>query len=242
MFKVVPDYEFMMINKEGVVKSSNTGNILKPFTDKDGYFRVKVWCPVEKKLKGCYIHRALAKAFIHNPDPDVLTQVNHKNSKRKDNSLENLEWVSPKGNYEHGVAFGKILVGVEGCNIKHDDALIHEIARLLEIGKSVISISRELSVPRGTIQTLKSGDSRKDIMEKYNIPPVKKNLTDETVSLIVSDLFDEKLSNKDIETKYNLNRGVLTHILKGNTFKHITSKIKDWDKVQRSRYNPVGSK
>lgn len=48
MFKVVPNYEFMMINKEGEVKSSNTFNTLKPFTDKDGYYRVKVWCPKEK--------------------------------------------------------------------------------------------------------------------------------------------------------------------------------------------------
>lgn len=51
MFKVVPDYEFIMINTEGVIKSCYSGNVLKPSPDKDGYLRVRACNPEEGKIR-----------------------------------------------------------------------------------------------------------------------------------------------------------------------------------------------
>ena len=46
------------------------------------------------------IHRLVAKTFIHNPDN--LTEVNHKDEDKDNNSVQNLEWCDRKYNINYG--------------------------------------------------------------------------------------------------------------------------------------------
>lgn len=77
------------------------GKILKPQIT-CGYPTVKL--SKNKKYKSCSIHRLIAIHFI--PNPENKPQVNHINSIRNDNRIENLEWVTAQENIIHGYKYG----------------------------------------------------------------------------------------------------------------------------------------
>lgn len=76
----------------GMVKNKKTGRILKPATDKYGYFYY-VLC-VKGERKTVKAHRLVALTFI--PNPLDKPTVNHKNGVRTDNRVKNLEWATYK--------------------------------------------------------------------------------------------------------------------------------------------------
>lgn len=77
------------------------GKTLKKSDDTRGYDRVQIG-----KYKKERVHRIVANAFI--PNPMNLPEVNHKDGNKKNNCVENLEWVSHKENVVHAVETGLI--------------------------------------------------------------------------------------------------------------------------------------
>lgn len=89
MWKDIPGYEGLYkVNEYGDILSSYTNKILKYSISKDGYKQYNLY-----KNKKAYIitaHRAVALAFI--PNPDSLPLVNHKDENKLNCFVENLEW------------------------------------------------------------------------------------------------------------------------------------------------------
>lgn len=52
------------------------------------------------------VHRLVALAFI--PQPEGCNVVNHLDSNRQNNNVENLEWTTVKGNTVHGYKYGRV--------------------------------------------------------------------------------------------------------------------------------------
>lgn len=74
--------------------------IRKLVSDKNGYMTVRL---TYKKVGKTYkIHRLVATAFISNPEG--YNEVNHKNEKKDDNRVENLEWCDKTYNVNYGTA------------------------------------------------------------------------------------------------------------------------------------------
>lgn len=66
--------------------------------NKKGYLYVTF--EVNGKRSRFYVHRLVADHFI--PNPNNLETVNHKDKNRKNNHVDNLEWMSYSENNQHG--------------------------------------------------------------------------------------------------------------------------------------------
>lgn len=96
------------VSNMGRVKSLNydrTGKekILKQYKDKDGYLYINL-CKNSKK-KTLKVHRLVALAFIDNPDGKE--EIDHINTIRDDNRLENLSWATRKENNNNPITRSK---------------------------------------------------------------------------------------------------------------------------------------
>lgn len=74
-------------------------------TNEDGYLYVRL---INKKgqRKRVLIHRALMEAFV--PNPENKPYIDHINTIKTDNNLENLRWVTPKENTNNPITLEHI--------------------------------------------------------------------------------------------------------------------------------------
>lgn len=79
--------------------------ILSPSINNSGYKIIPLSKPKHKTICRT-IHRLVAEAFI--PNPNNLTDVNHKDEDKMNNNVENLEWMTHKDNMNWGETSKKI--------------------------------------------------------------------------------------------------------------------------------------
>lgn len=111
IWKIIKDYEGIyeisslctvksvdriVIDKNGVSKSIK-GTIRKPHKGTNGYLYIGLKKNGIQKITS--IHRLMAIAFI--PNPKQLSDVNHKDFNKLNNSIENLEWCTRRENTVH---------------------------------------------------------------------------------------------------------------------------------------------
>ena len=91
------------ISNLGRIRNIRTNKILKMTNKYGNYFSIRLYDETHKR--STRIHREVAKAFI--PNPNNLPEVNHKDTNKQNNKLENLEWVTKKENIQHAIKNGK---------------------------------------------------------------------------------------------------------------------------------------
>lgn len=102
-WKEIKDFEGIYeVSNLGNVKRVKTQQILKLRKHSAGYFSVCLW--KEGKDYYRFVHRLVASAFIENTDNKK--EVNHKDGVKTKNTVDNLEWVTPKENQRHAVTIG----------------------------------------------------------------------------------------------------------------------------------------
>ena len=102
-----------VVGYEGLYEVSNLGKVkaikwhrgeeekeMKPYTTYKGYLRLRL--TKNGKGKQFQIHRLVAEAFI--PNPENKPYIDHINTDRTDNRVENLRWVTNKENCNNPIS------------------------------------------------------------------------------------------------------------------------------------------
>lgn len=91
-------YIQFLIDTEGNVTNLKTGKTYKKsFRKSCGYLYVYLPLGQRGKTKAIRIHKAVAETFI--PNPNNLPMINHIDEDKTNCSITNLEWVTPKENF-----------------------------------------------------------------------------------------------------------------------------------------------
>lgn len=147
-------------NYEGLYQASNLGNIrsiyrykkiIKPYIDKDGYYRIRLY----KNKKGTYkgVHKWVAETFI--PNPHNYKEINHKDENKTNNRIENLEWCDNWYNIHYGTAIERQTKSRSKQIGKYllDDTLV-------EIYESISDASKENDIPISNIYKVLIGERK----------------------------------------------------------------------------------
>lgn len=128
IWKDIPGYEgYYQVSNMGRVKSLERIVHYKPGSKSDNYHNCHivrerillqhvgnhgyyvVTLAKGSKVKLASVHRLIAIAFITNPDPNTMKDINHKDGCRTNNDINNLEWCTRQYNVLHGYRSNKHL-------------------------------------------------------------------------------------------------------------------------------------
>jgi len=87
-----------LINRDGTLYSLHRDRPLNPPPNHNGYRRA-ILCNDGQRM-AVSVHRLVAGAFVHNPDP-IDCVVNHIDGNKLNNAAENLEWIHQVDNMHH---------------------------------------------------------------------------------------------------------------------------------------------
>ena len=105
------------ISNLGNIKNVKRNSIVKTHIDAHGYQSCTLRYVGDKKSHTIKIHRAIALAFI--PNPNDYPIINHKDGNKLNNSIDNLEWCTYQHNIKH--SFDNGLQKPSGEKLKDED-------------------------------------------------------------------------------------------------------------------------
>lgn len=195
------------------------GQIIKLAYMKKGYayFRPSIG---RKVYKSVMISRAVAFAFVKNPDPRNKLYVNHKDGKVANNFYGNLEWVTASENGIHAYRVLKIKHprGMLGKSRPRSAIFQYSLdGRLIKRWKSMMEIEKKLGYSHGNIGQacnkiyrqcygfIWRRENSKGLIRKYKI--AQKTLSGELVKIWKS--------FKEINQNTGYNRIVLSNCCRG---------------------------
>lgn len=72
------------------------------------------------------VHRLVALLFIHNPNPEEFTEVNHKDFDRTNCRFDNLEWTTHKDNIEYSAKANRYVGKIGDNNPNYNNHTLKE--------------------------------------------------------------------------------------------------------------------
>lgn len=200
IWKPIPEFEGLYeISNLGRVKSLigwdghgyiNRERIIKPTLTSTGYYKVDL--KKNGKRKVYKLHRAIAQAFI--PNPEGKPFINHIDGNPLNNDIANLEWCTNQENIRHGYKLGLL----PSTREYHED-FIHRYAEG-ETAKQIadsygITITPILNALKKNGIKVRPSMSYRD---KYHIPLD-----------VLYEMFDRGMSNQQIAAIYGCSSNLI---------------------------------
>lgn len=161
----VPGFDHFFCTMDGKIWSTKSNKFLKPMHTKEFYERVKYYIPGITP-KWIPVHRLVMITFV-GPVPLGL-EINHKDGNKKNNKLENLEYVSRSENKKHAFRIG--LIDFRGTKGNQRTSLtektVKKIKQSLEIDshhQNLIRLANKYKVTTASIYNIKSGKTWKHV-------------------------------------------------------------------------------
>lgn len=160
----VPGYEGLyQVSDHGRVR--NRKRLLKPHTGKRKADYPRIQLRSSKGPRRFMVHRLVAAAFI---GPALGREVNHKNGRKNDPSLPNLEYVTTSENHLHAYReLGKPKpTGSRHGMHKLVEPKVLEIIGRIESGETIKTIADHFGVSCGTISMIAMGRTWRHLPRK----------------------------------------------------------------------------
>lgn len=140
---VVGHEELYSVSNKGRVKAHHPKGefLLIPDITKKSY-RVISLSKNGKRIRHG-VHNIMAKAFL--PNPENKPEVNHIDANPENNHLENLEWITKKGNAEHCVKMGRRPSGSKHAMAKLKEEDVIEI-RKKYVKRQGVRLAKEYNI------------------------------------------------------------------------------------------------
>jgi hypothetical protein len=125
---------------------------LRGSQNSSGYIQLRL---MGRKGSALYLlHRLVAEAFI--PNPENKQQVNHKDSNRTNNHIENLEWVTPEENVQHALKSGRMKGnrGEKNGRAKLTEEQVEEIREQLGRGVRQVDIAERFGIGQAHVSRI----------------------------------------------------------------------------------------
>lgn len=123
IWKKIGEFRDFLISSNGKCFSLKTKKMLKPQKYPNGYLFYAF--KINGKQYTRLIHRLIAKAFI--PNPQNKPQIDHINTIKTDNRIENLRWVNQSENNLNSITRAKRLQ-----TLKNSDKIKHNLRKATE--------------------------------------------------------------------------------------------------------------
>lgn len=124
IWKSIENYPDYQVSACGLIRSTNSKELIKQYPDYKGYLKVRLYR--NKEVTNFSVHRLVIFAFIGKPKTSDL-QVGHINGVCNDNRRENLKWCTPKENQADRVIHGTDCAGERGPSAKLTPAQVRFI-------------------------------------------------------------------------------------------------------------------